>query len=116
MNCGRVVIPIEIRNKFDISEKDPLEIYVEGNSIILKKYEPNCIFCEKNKNLIMHNNKLVCEKCISKLNDIKNDKKSSNWTLFKSSFNYVYNEFYFQKVYSYCSYWNSVDKYYNNKL
>lgn len=33
---GRVVIPIEIRNKFDIAEKDPIEIYVDGSSIILK--------------------------------------------------------------------------------
>ena len=34
---GRVVIPIELRNKFNISEKDPIEIYVEGSNIILKK-------------------------------------------------------------------------------
>ena len=40
---GRVVIPIEIRNKFGIAEKDPIEIYVEGTSIVLKKFEPNCI-------------------------------------------------------------------------
>ena len=38
---GRVVIPIELRNKFDIKEKDPIEIYVDGSSIVLKKYEPN---------------------------------------------------------------------------
>ena len=42
---GRVVIPIEIRNQFNIVEKDPIEIYVDGSSIILKKFEPNCIFC-----------------------------------------------------------------------
>ena len=38
---GRVVLPIELRNKFGITEKDPMEIYVDGSSIILKKYEPN---------------------------------------------------------------------------
>lgn len=47
---GRVVIPIELRNKFGITEKDPMEIYVDGSSIILKKYEPNCIFCGSSKN------------------------------------------------------------------
>ena len=36
---GRVVIPIELRNKFDIAEKDPIEIYVDGSSIVLKKYD-----------------------------------------------------------------------------
>jgi len=64
---GRVVIPIELRNKFGIFEKDPIEIYVDGTSIILKKYEPNCIFCNNSKKLINYNDKLVCEKCASKL-------------------------------------------------
>ena len=64
---GRVVIPIEIRNKFNISEKDPIEIYVDGNSIVLKKYEPNCIFCGNSKSLIELNGKLVCSKCAQKL-------------------------------------------------
>ena len=40
---GRVVIPIEIRNQFHIVEKDPIEIYVDGSSIVLKKFEPNYI-------------------------------------------------------------------------
>ena len=64
---GRVVIPIEIRNKFDIAEK---EIYVDGSSIILKKYEPNCIFCGNSKNLISYKDKLVCTKCAQKLSDL----------------------------------------------
>ena len=67
---GRVVIPIELRNKFNISEKDPIEIYVDGSSIILKKYEPNCIFCGNSKNLISYKDKLVCTKCAQKLSDL----------------------------------------------
>ena len=42
---GRVVIPIEIRNQFNIVEKDQIEIYVDNSSIVLRKYEPNCVFC-----------------------------------------------------------------------
>ena len=64
---GRVVIPIEIRNKFDIAEKDPIEIYVDGSSIVLKKYEPNCVFCGNTKNLITYKDRLVCSKCSEKL-------------------------------------------------
>ena len=60
---GRVVLPIELRNKFGISEKDPMEIYVDGNSIILKKYEPNCIFCGSSKKLLDYEDKVICEKC-----------------------------------------------------
>ena len=69
---GRVVIPIEIRNKFDIAEKDPIEIYVDGSSIVLKKYEPNCIFCGSTKNLIAYKDKLVCSKCAQKLSSLDN--------------------------------------------
>lgn len=68
---GRVVIPIEIRNQFNIVEKDPVEIYVEGSSIILKKFEPNCIFCGNTKDLYDYNDKLICEKCIKKIVNLK---------------------------------------------
>lgn len=64
---GRVVIPKEIRKKLNISEKDPLEIYVEGRSIVLKKVELSCVFCGSNKNLIKYKDKLLCEKCLNEL-------------------------------------------------
>ena len=69
---GRVVIPIEIRNQFNIVEKDPIEIYVNDSSIILKKYEPNCVFCGNTKNLISYKDKLVCSKCAEKLSNFEN--------------------------------------------
>ena len=68
---GRVVIPIELRNKFEIAEKDPIEIYVDGSTIILKKYEPNCIFCGNSKNLTEYKGKLICDKCANQIGEIK---------------------------------------------
>ena len=70
---GRVVIPIELRNKFGIAEKDPIEIYVDGSNIILKKYEPSCIFCGNSKKLSEYKGKLVCDKCLEKLSEIKEE-------------------------------------------
>ena len=67
---GRIVIPIELRNKLDIAIKDPIEIFVEGSSIILKKYEPNCIFCGSSKELTSYKDKLLCSKCLNKLSDL----------------------------------------------
>lgn len=64
---GRVVIPMEIRNKLEISQNDPLEIHVEGNSIVLRKYEPDCTFCGSSKNVIEFKGKNVCEKCCKEL-------------------------------------------------
>lgn len=64
---GRIVIPMELRNKYDIKEKDIMEIFTDGNTIILKKYEPGCIFCGSSKKLIQYNDKNVCSKCISNI-------------------------------------------------
>lgn len=69
-NLGRIVIPIEIRNKFDIKEKDPIEIFVDGQNIILKKYEPSCVFCGKTSNLLMYKDKLICKNCSKKLDEL----------------------------------------------
>lgn len=62
-DLGRVVIPIELRNKLEIEIKDPIEIYTEGSSIILKKFETSCIFCENTKKLEKYKDKYVCNKC-----------------------------------------------------
>lgn len=70
---GRVVIPIEIRNQFNIIEKDPIEIYVDGSSIVLKKFEPNCIFCGNTKDLLTYNDKLICSKCTKKIGNLKSE-------------------------------------------
>ena len=68
---GRVVIPIELRNTLKIAEKDPLEIFVDGSSIILKKYEPNCVFCGNSKKLVSYKDKLICEKCAKQISELK---------------------------------------------
>ena len=64
---GRIVLPIELRRTLDIEIKDSIEIYVENDSIILKKYEPTCIFCSSSKELAIFNDKNICEKCLEKL-------------------------------------------------
>ncbi len=61
---GRIVLPIEMRRTLDIAEKDALEIYVEGSSVILKKYKPSCIFCDSAKDVTHFKGKNVCPKCL----------------------------------------------------
>lgn len=73
---GRVVIPIEIRNQFNIIEKDPIEIYVDNDAIVLKKYEKSCIFCGSTENIIEYNGKLICKNCSENINTLyKKSKK-----------------------------------------
>ena len=64
---GRIVLPIELRRTFDISEKDALEIYVDGNSIVLKKYEPSCIFCGNAKDVFIFKGRNMCPACMEEL-------------------------------------------------
>ena len=68
---GRIVIPIELRNKLDIAIKDSIEIFVEGSSIVLKKYEESCIFCGSTKDLNSYKDKLICGKCLANISEIK---------------------------------------------
>ncbi len=64
---GRIVLPMELRNKLGIKEKDPIEIFTKGSSIILQKYERSCIFCGSSEKLVTYSDKLVCNKCLEKL-------------------------------------------------
>ena len=66
---GRVVIPIELRRTLGIEIKDALEIYVDGEKIILKKYEPACVFCSNADDVKQHMGKNVCQECATALNE-----------------------------------------------
>lgn len=68
---GRIVLPIELRRTLDIAEKDALEIYVDGSSVILKKYEPTCVFCGDGKGIVSFRGKNVCAACLSELQKTK---------------------------------------------
>jgi transcriptional pleiotropic regulator of transition state genes len=64
---GRVVIPIELRRTLGIDKKDALEIYVDDEHIILKKYEPACIFCDNAKDIQTYKGKNICKECLAEL-------------------------------------------------
>jgi transcriptional pleiotropic regulator of transition state genes len=62
---GRVVIPIELRRTLNIDKKDALEIYVDGEHIILKKYQPACIFCNDARDVVLYRGKNICKNCLA---------------------------------------------------
>jgi transcriptional pleiotropic regulator of transition state genes len=66
---GRIVLPIELRRSLDINIKDPVEIFVDNERIILQKYIPSCIFCGSADNIVIFNGKRICSDC---LDEIKN--------------------------------------------
>ncbi|MBQ6899854.1 MAG: AbrB/MazE/SpoVT family DNA-binding domain-containing protein [Firmicutes bacterium] len=64
---GRVVIPVELRRTLNIKTDDSLEVFVDGDYIMLKKYEPACIFCGNAKDVENIRGKNVCKDCLEEL-------------------------------------------------
>ena len=64
---GRVVIPVELRRTLNIKTDDSLEVFVDGDYIMLKKYEPACIFCGNAKDVENIHGKNVCRNCLEEL-------------------------------------------------
>lgn len=67
---GRIVLPIELRRTLDIAEKDSLEIYMDGSAIILKKYQPACVFCDDTQDVVLFHGRNICAKCLAELKHI----------------------------------------------
>ena len=66
-SLGRIVIPIELRRTLNLSVKDSVEIFVDGDQIVLKKFNSGCIFCGGTREVITYKGKPVCGKCLKKL-------------------------------------------------
>ena len=77
-NLGRIVVPKELRETMNINVKDPIEIYVDDNDkIILKKYEPACIFCGSAEDTIEYKGKIICDECLDEILDKTDDVESA---------------------------------------
>lgn len=69
-DLGRIVLPIELRRTLDIAERDELEIYLDDDKVVLKKYEPSCIFCGSSCGLVTYHGRNVCMECIENMSNI----------------------------------------------
>ena len=66
---GRVVLPIELRRTMGLEVKDPVEIFMDGDAIVLRKYEAACLFCGGTKNLTAFRGRPVCSDCMRQLRE-----------------------------------------------
>ena len=64
---GRITIPVETRRALGLEEKDSVEFFVDGENIVLKKYQPSCIFCSSMEDITEFKGKKVCAKCRKEL-------------------------------------------------
>ena len=66
---GRVVLPIELRRTMTLEVRDPVEIYMEGDSIVLRKVEAACLFCGGTRQLTEFRGKQICSDCLRQLKE-----------------------------------------------
>ncbi len=64
---GRIVLPVETRKMMDLNPKDGVEVFIEDDKIILKKYRPSCIFCGEADGVIDFKGTKICRGCIESL-------------------------------------------------
>ena len=60
---GRIVIPKELRRTMGIRTGDPMEIYIDADNIILRKYAPGCAFCGSVNDIRYIHGTPVCNIC-----------------------------------------------------
>ncbi|RIV18185.1 AbrB/MazE/SpoVT family DNA-binding domain-containing protein [Alicyclobacillaceae bacterium I2511] len=60
---GRIVVPIELRRNLGLGSLEPVEIYVDGDKIVLEKYQPSCLFCGETEGVILFHDKPTCVQC-----------------------------------------------------
>lgn len=70
-DLGRIVLPAELRRQFEIAEKDAVEIYTDGDKIVLKKYATSCSFCGEQEDLIAFKDKYICPQCLKEIAALK---------------------------------------------
>ena len=64
---GRIVIPKEMRKKLGIMPETPLEIHLDGDSIIMRKDASVCVFCGSDSSTSEFKGKTVCADCLAEL-------------------------------------------------
>ncbi|WP_411552228.1 AbrB/MazE/SpoVT family DNA-binding domain-containing protein [Paenibacillus lautus] len=67
-SLGRIVIPIELRKTLGIDDSEPIEIFVDGEDVVLKKYQPGCNLCGSSEGkMSFFYGKTICNKCVSEI-------------------------------------------------
>lgn len=67
-SLGRIVIPKELRNLLEVVEdKDSFEIFMDGDKVVLQKYQPGCVICGGTEGVVSFRGKNICSDCLREL-------------------------------------------------
>lgn len=68
---GRVLIPKNLRTKLDLQVDDALEVFTDGDAVVLKKYRKRCVFCGAQEDIVTFKDKHICRSCARELKETK---------------------------------------------
>ena len=68
-DLGRVVLPVELRRTLNLEVRDPVEIFIDGDAIVLRKYDAACLFCGAPHDLLSYRGKQICRSCLRQLRE-----------------------------------------------
>lgn len=68
-DMGRIVLPKELLKYLNMENVKAVQIFVENNSIVLKKYNPGCIFCNNVDNTIRYKGQYICKDCLKDMEE-----------------------------------------------
>lgn len=72
-SLGRIVLPKSLRRIYDLKTKDGLEIFTEGDMLILRKYTPFCVFCGSGEGIVNYKGKNICHRCMDDISVLKDE-------------------------------------------
>ena len=67
---GRIVIPNELRNALELGHGDEVEMRCQGDTIVLRKFAPLCVFCGSRERLAQYQEKFICSVCLRNLRKV----------------------------------------------
>lgn len=66
-SLGRIVIPMEVRKLLSLPQKARMQIFIDGDAIVLKHHQEQCVFCLSDEGLVAFKDKKVCSACREQL-------------------------------------------------
>lgn len=66
-NLGRLCLPVEIRRILGLKLNSPMEFYMDGENVVIRKYAPSCVFCKSEENTVKFGDKLICPECLNSI-------------------------------------------------
>ncbi len=67
---GRVVIPSSMRKNYDIDNGETIEMLSVDEGILIRKYQPGCMFCGSIEDTALFEGHMICKSCAEKISKI----------------------------------------------